>query len=196
MPIQRAKPRLVDLDQTPLTSVSASDLPTGTVLQTIVHQTDTPVSFTASGTSDELLIASNASDSTTHLSLSITPKATSSKILLTASIFCEANGNSYNPLWGFFRDSTKLDAATAGSRRTGIAMTAMGYYAEDTSSTADCVNYHYYDSPNTTSSITYACSYITSANNLQMFINRTQNDADNGSYERGISIIIAQEIAG
>ena len=30
MPIQRAKPRLVDLDQTPLTSVATSNLPSGT----------------------------------------------------------------------------------------------------------------------------------------------------------------------
>ncbi len=33
MPIQRAKPRIVDLDQTPLTSLTGSDMPTGTVIQ-------------------------------------------------------------------------------------------------------------------------------------------------------------------
>tara|TARA_Y100000389_G_scaffold205105_1_gene263240 strand:+ start:13233 stop:13742 length:510 start_codon:yes stop_codon:yes gene_type:complete len=33
MPIQRAKPRIIDLDQTPLTSVSSTDMPAGTVVQ-------------------------------------------------------------------------------------------------------------------------------------------------------------------
>ena len=192
MPIQRAKMRYADVRNV---SIAASTLPAGSVIQTVVHQTDAIVSFTASGTSDELLIASNASDSTTHLSLSITPTFASSKILLTASIFCEANGNNYNPVWAFYRDSTKLaNSLSAGSRRTGIAMQAMGYYSSDNASTPESVNYQYYDSPNTTSAITYACSYVTSASNLQIFINRTVNDTDNNSHERGVSIITAQEI--
>ena len=32
MPIQRAKPRIIDLDQTPLTSISSADMPAGTVI--------------------------------------------------------------------------------------------------------------------------------------------------------------------
>ena len=192
MPIQRAKMRYADVRNV---SIAASTLPAGSVIQTVVHQTDAIASFTASGTSEELLIASNASDSTTHLSLSITPTSASSKILLTASIFCEANGSNYNPIWSFFRDSTKLEnSLSSGSRRTGIAMQAMGYYAADNASTPEMVNYQYYDSPNTTSAITYACSYVTSASNLQIFINRTVNDTDRNSYERGVSIITAQEI--
>ena len=192
MPIQRARPKFSDIKNV---SIAANTMPAGSVIQTVVHQTDAIVSFTASGTSDELLIASNASDSTTHLSLSITPVLASSKILLTASIFCEANGNNYNPVWAFYRDSTKFaNSLSSGSRRTGIAMQAMGYYAADNASTPEMVNYQYYDSPNTTSAITYACSYVTSASNLQIFINRTVNDTDSNSYERGVSIITAQEI--
>ena len=42
MPIQRAKPRLVDLDQTPLTSVSTSNMPSGTILQVQHVQLDSP----------------------------------------------------------------------------------------------------------------------------------------------------------
>jgi|TARA_B110000444_G_scaffold8834_1_gene7702 hypothetical protein len=45
MPIQRAKPRLVDLDQTPLTSVASSDLPAGSILkfQKVTWTTQTQV---------------------------------------------------------------------------------------------------------------------------------------------------------
>ena len=64
-----------------------------TVLQTVVQQEDTATTFTQSGTNEVIMIASNAGDSTSHLSLSITPKSANSKILLTASVFHEIDNN-------------------------------------------------------------------------------------------------------
>ena len=61
----------------------------GAVLQTVVHQETGMATFSMNGTNDMLFLASNASDSTTHLSLSITPKSSNSKILLFTSIFHE-----------------------------------------------------------------------------------------------------------
>lgn len=49
MPIQRAKPRLVDLDQTPLTSVGFSDLPAGSVVQTVTSRSTTGTNISTSG---------------------------------------------------------------------------------------------------------------------------------------------------
>ena len=48
MPIQRVKPRLVDLDQTPLTSVGFSDLPVGSVVQTVTARNATETNNTLS----------------------------------------------------------------------------------------------------------------------------------------------------
>lgn len=169
----------------------------GGVLQTVVQQEDGATTFTQSGTNDMIMLASNAGDSTSHLSLSITPKSANSKILLTACVFHELNHTStHDTLWSFYRNSTKLAATVAGSRRIGIGQTAMGYHGADADSTADIVNYHYYDSPNTTSAITYAVSFNNTTSNTVLYFNRTVSDSDNSSHERGISILIAQEIGG
>jgi len=169
----------------------------GAVLQTVVHQEEGATRFTASGTNDELLIASNAADSTSHLSLSITPKSVNSKILLTARVFHEMSVTAnHTTLWSFYRDSTKLAAPIEGSRRSGIAQTAMGYRDADADSTADTVSYNYYDSPNTTSAITYIVSFNHTTSNVILNLNRTQTDGNSSGHERGISILIAQEIGG
>ena len=86
-------------------------------------------------------------------------------------------------------------AAAAGNRRVGIAQTAMGYYGADADSTADVVNYMYYDSPNTTSAITYACSFQHSTSGAVLHLNKTVGDGNSVGYERGMSIFMAQEIA-
>jgi len=170
----------------------------GAVLQTVVQQETGATSFTQSGTNDMIMLASNAGDSTSHLSLSITPKSVNSKILLTACVFHEINDNGQNhsTLWSFYRDSTKLAAPSAGSRRSGIGQTAMGYFDANADSTADVVNYHYYDSPNTTSAITYSVSFTNSTSNIVLYLNRTVADTDSSGFERGVSILIAQEIGG
>ena len=72
----------------------------------------------------------------------------------------------------------------------------MGYWASDSASTADVVNYMYYDSPNTTSAITYAVSFANPTSCTISYLNRTVNDVDGAGYERGVSILIAQEIGG
>lgn len=172
-----------------------SALPTGTILQTVVQQEDGMTTFAAdpAGT-DLLLIASNAADSTSHLSLSITPTSASSKILLTTSVFFEGDRtDNYNYLWTLYRDSTKLGQPHVGSRRGGIMSTSINHYASDADTTPDSVSFSYYDTPNTTSPITYAVAY----NHNQVatvYLNRTVSDTDAASFERGVSILIAQEI--
>ena len=182
-----------------ITDTSGNSIPymKGTVLQTVVHQETGTTSFT-SGTApaDLLLIASNAADSTSHLSLSITPKSANSKILLSTSIFFEGGASQHEFCWALHRDSTKLAAPAAGSRRTGIMMTSMGHVDADGNSTPDSVSFSYYDTPNTTSAITYAVSFNHSANSQVVYLNRTGADTDSIAYERGVSILIAQEIGG
>lgn len=185
---------IVDANINSSANIATSKLGTGSIIQTVVHQEDGVTTFTASGTSEELMIASNAADSTSHVSLSITPVFASSKILLTANVFYEGNQVLHSYLWGFHRDSTKLAAPSAGSRRTGISMPFAGYYDNDNASTPDGVNLIYYDSPNTTSAITYSASWNNSNSGAVLYLNHTVNTTDNSSYERGISFIMAQEI--
>ena len=170
----------------------------GTVMQTQVHQEDgmTYWAYATTAGNDRLLLAADANDSTSHLSVTITPTSATSKILITASLFFEGVAtNAQDYLWSFYRDSTKLGQPNVGSRRGGITATSIGSFAADASSTADSVSYSYYDTPNTTSAITYAVAFNFSSNSGNLFLNRTVNDVDSFAYERGVSTIIVQEIA-
>ncbi len=169
----------------------------GAVLQTVVQQ-ETGVTNFVYGTApaDLLLIPSNAADSTSHLSLSITPKSANSKILLSTSVFFEGSSSQHEFCWALYRDSTRLGQPNVGNRRGGIMMTSMGHVDADGHSTPDSVSFSYYDTPNTTSAITYAVSFNHSSNSVVAYLNGTGHDTDNIAYERGVSILIAQEIGG
>ena len=179
-------------------ALPASSFPSGSIIQTQVHQEDgmTYWPYATSAGSDRLLLAADANDNTSHLSVAITPTSATSKILITASLFFEGEAsNAQDYLWLLYRDSTKLGQPNVGNRRGGIAATSIGSFAVNASSTADSVSYSYYDTPNTTSAITYAVAFNFSSNSGNLFLNRTVDDVDSVSYERGVSIIIAQEIA-
>jgi hypothetical protein len=130
------------------------------------------------------------------LIVNITPKSTSSIIKLDAHIFHEWS-NAAAPTesaWFFYRDTTKLAAAQASNRRSGISVSTLSN-SGDAGSTPETVYYSYFDAPNTTSQITYKIgvnNYY--ANNV--VVNRTINDTDQNQAERGISFISAMEIGG
>lgn len=169
----------------------------GSVLQVVSHIETDQTYFVYAANTDKLLIASNANDSASHVSVSITPSSTTSKILLQASLFYESsNVNNHELVWAFYRgSSTRLGAATTGNRRGGIAINAAGYPAQDASSTPDSANILFVDTPSSTSSITYAVSFNAS-HAANLFINRTVTDNNDVAQERGVCSIIAMEIAG
>ena len=148
------------------------------------------------GTNSESLTA-NTDAVLTDLTVNITPASTSSVIYLQAHIFCEfaTDINSYNNTLFFYRDTTKLGQATSGSRNVGISSVTRTYSASDDQSTPLIGRYDYFDTPATTSQITYKCG-IRATNADTFFINRTVGDVDDVAYERGISFISATEIAG
>lgn len=181
---------LIRLNNQSLTNVTA--LPTGVggkVLQ--IQRTQ----FTGTNT-----ISLNAETDTvfTDLTVNITPTASNSIIQLQAHVFGEHsvnNSNAWNHMFFFFRDTTKLGAPTAGSRLTGVSMSTLTHFTADSATTPEVVRYDFFDTPNTTSQITYKVGLITrTAENWNL--NKTVNDADGNAYERGVSFISATEIAG
>lgn len=143
-------------------------------------------------------ISANTDTPLTDLTVNITPASASSVIHLQAHIFLEFGvdgSNTYNHTFFFFRDTTKLGQAAYGSRNVGISMATRTYDQPDDNSTPEIVRYDYFDTPATTSTITYKCGvHALTADTLA--INRTIGDLDNAAYERGISFISATEIAG
>jgi len=128
-----------------------------------------------------------------NVQASITPTNTSSKILIMCHVFWEGSLPDHNMGWFLYRDSTLLRAPTAGSRTPVISMAGTGYYDNDQASTPTTVAIHYFDTPSTTSAITYAPGVYTTSGTI--YINRTVIDADANGYERGISSITLMEIA-
>ena len=129
------------------------------------------------------------------LIVNITPSSASSIIKLDAHIMHEwSNINApHETAWFFYRDTTKLAHPAAGSRLCGITP-SLTSYQQDATSTPEAVSYSYFDSPNTTSQITYKVGVVGYYANT-VYINRTVNDTDSGQHERGISFISATEIA-
>jgi len=170
----------------------------GKILQVVSHTETDFTTFTApnSARTDHLLIASNAADSTSHVSAAITPSATSSKILIQVCVFYEGTSAEQEYLWDIYRDSTKLGSPKVGSRGGGIASAGINHTAANQDSTPETRFYQFVDSPSSTSAITYAAAYNTSATSGSIHLNRTVSDTNSASFERGVSSIILMEIAG
>jgi len=161
----------------------------GTILQ--VQYTQYTDTFTQSYTGD-----TNETIGASALSVSITPKSTSSIIKLDAHIFHEFSAVSHvtDAMWFFYRDTTALKAPAAGSRPCGISMATLSH-SSDAGSTPETVYYTYFDTPSTTSQITYKIGLLPRFSGT-LYVNRTVTDNDNNSHERGISFISATEIGG
>ena len=134
----------------------------------------------------------------TDLTVNITPTSTSSIIKIEAMVngeWSEQDGAT-DSAWFFYRDSTKLSHAAASNRNVGILMgTSITYAIDNENSTPEHAIYSYFDSPSSTSQITYKVG-VNPRLSRTWYLNRTVADTDATNYERGISLICVTEIAG
>jgi len=136
-----------------------------------------------------------------HLAVNITPISTSSVIRIDAMVNGEWSnqGCTYNSVWFFYRGSTKLGHVSSTHIALGVLMgTSITYDAANNASTPEHAVYSYFDTPSTTSQITYKVGlYQGLGSNPTWYTNRTVGDsANNYQYERGTSFISVTEIAG
>ena len=172
------------------TSGNSSPIIKGAVLQ--VQYTQYTGTFSQSLTANTSTILGASA-----LPVNITPKSTSSIIKLDCHVFHEWSNQAYatEAVWFFYRDSTLLRAPTDGNRAAGISMSRLSYVTDDATSTPEIVYYTYFDTPSTTSQISYKVGVRVYANST-LYVNRTVNDGDNTQTERGITFISATEIGG
>lgn len=169
--------------------VAASGIPSGGIIQVQRTQFTGTNSVVITGQTDTVL---------TDLTVNITPISTSSVIHLQAHIFGEHsddNNTSWNHVFFFYRDTIKLQNDSPGSRTSGISAATRTIDTVNDDSTPQVARYDYFDTPSTTSQITYKCGVLTFASET-FFLNRTVTDGDSVGYERGVSFISATEIAG
>ena len=138
----------------------------------------------------------SASQAITNFTVNITPQSTSSIIKLEANLVYESANAAWSTMWFFFRDSTKLanTQASPGNRIIGISPGLTSLDSNNESS-LEQTTLTYFDDPSTTSAIDYKLGVMSITNN-NFFINRTVNDTDTTSFDRGVSFISATEIGG
>jgi hypothetical protein len=148
-------------------TIAAAALPAGCVLQVVSASTSTQVSSSSSTYAD------------TGLTATITPRNTSSKILVLVSQHCrKTNGNGNNGTdIKLFRDATDL----------GKRIYAQGYTNSLTENYTQAA-FQYLDSPSTTSATVYKTQFANNAGNVAMVSVQTDNI--------GVSIITLMEIQG
>lgn len=138
--------------------------------------------------------SANTATAFSDLTVNITPTSTSSIIKLECHIAGEFANDSatFDHVVFFYRDTTalKFTGSTSGSK-VGISAITRTHYSADAGSTGEVGYFTYFDSPNTTSQITYKLGIVSNIA-TSFYINTTVNTSD----EYFVSNIAATEIAG
>lgn len=140
------------------------------------------------GTLSTTLGMNTQSYTDTGLSISITPTASTSTVLVRAVVNCSTSSNDVIGLQ-LVRNSTAIGVGTAAGSRTTVGASTF-IQGNNSMST---LTLEYLDSPATTSATTYKVQYI-SLYGVNVYINRTIDDTNSSSYTRGLSTITCMEV--
>lgn len=128
----------------------------------------------------------------TGLSVSITPTANTSKILVLVTLNASARDGQGNSAAKIVRDSTDIFIGdAAGSRvRASTDISRLDVYANKN------FGLTFLDSPATTSALTYKIQVtgLPIASGFTTYVNRSYDDTDSGSFARSASSITVMEI--
>lgn len=127
----------------------------------------------------------------TGLSVTITPRFSTSRILLVASITATADSTTQG-FAQFVRDSTAIGIGDAGGSRV---RSTFPIYIQGNAFNVYSSNASFFDSPATTSATTYKIQVRRESTSGTIFINRSPNDSDSAAGGRFISTITVMEIA-
>lgn len=134
-----------------------------------------------------------------NMTASITPKSTTSKIIIQARWFGEftAADRVYNSVFYITRNGTRINYQTGtNTNATGLTAAAQSYEGTDANSTPETAIMFTTDSPGTTSTLTYKLGLISNGAGGTLYTNQVvgwTNQAD--SYELGTSGMILMEVA-
>jgi hypothetical protein len=127
----------------------------------------------------------------TGLSVSITPSAASSKILIIVGLSLGATEASFSAQPRLMRDSTAIFVGDAAGSRTQAAMM---YETGAAASIPGSIVF--LDSPATTSATTYKMQLRSNNGSFTVYVNRGVTDTDASAFARTVSSITVMEIAG
>ena len=167
-------------------------LPSGSILQ---------VQRTRITAVDTQALNQNTMTAVNGMTVNITPKFSNSLIRLDCHFFGEFGheDNTRNHMVAFYRGSTALHESPVGNRNYGYGAFTRTHRDSDVGSTPECGVIFDYDTPNTTSQVTYNLYmrvYSDGSGTDTLTINRVATDENQPYVEYGISQISATEIAG
>lgn len=131
----------------------------------------------------------------TGLSATITPKSTSSKILIMTSINYDSTRGNSGGGFAIFRNGSILGGAIGDSN--GIQYRVFADFGANANADQSGMSrsFQVVDSPSTTSALTYDIRFTQDSNSFTTYINRARADAQNTDDGRFASSIILMEIA-
>ena len=136
---------------------------------------------------DTFTVNSRSYSAITGLSVTITPSATSSKILVIVSLQGVSSNRGYAVI---LRDSTEIGVgATEGDRTSG----SFGESYSGDGIALDSNSASVLDSPSSVSAITYSVSCLTTTSSV-FYVNRSTTDTDSATYSRSASTITVMEV--
>jgi len=164
-------------------AASGASLGAGTILQ-VVQGVKTDPQFSS--------VVSGGTVAISGLSASITPRATSSKVLVMYDISGAPGNTGYSII--LERGGTPISLGDADGSRTQV--TSGGNITGGSAPTGVAAAI-VLDSPNTTSSVTYTFSIVNSSGTTQtLLINRSIDDSNAARYTRAASRVTLMEVAG
>ena len=166
-----------------LPTIPHAKMPSGSVLQVKHAILTAPMTSTTAATWIDV----------TNLSISITPKSTSSKFHVSFNLNAMIVSNDQRGGVRLVRDSTAIGVATSTGSRTAASVSFAGvtdgiYRLKNMSGSA-------LDSPSTTSAVTYKVQFQCE-NTTEVKINHDDNDSNGSTFFRATSEITVMEIAG
>ena len=138
----------------------------------------------------------------TGLNVNITPKFSTSKLLVTASVnYNTGYWQGFGQLWRGIGGATRslLDGAvgaTAGNRVRFSFSSNQFHGASSTTYQMYHGTVNYLDSPNTTQQVSYSIAMRSYASTYNIYVNRNDDDRDSSDYYgRGMSSITVMELS-
>jgi hypothetical protein len=134
-----------------------------------------------------------------NLQATITPKSTSSKIVIQARWFGEITAQAvvWDSIFGVSRNNVQIGRQPdpGATVISGITIGTISYTADDANSTPEVMNLFTSDLPGSTSPVTYKITFL-SNNGGTIFTNRTVGYANQvNGHELGTSSIMLMEVA-
>ena len=151
----------------------------GGIIQIVQATLDTKTSTTSTSYTD------------TGLSVSITPKFSTSKILIRYNINVSINTDSNIAFFQIVRGSTAVGNGTQGSSRTKCHTALRGQHSD--TNPHGVTSGEFLDSPSTTSATNYKIQYHVDGNTC--FINKATGDSDSAAHPSPLSTLTLMEVS-